>query len=179
MADFIVDTAGNVTPDTFDSNAIVREFMVAFETSESLDLWSKLVTEEENELIEAMALDITDNTVATLANVLKEACDLLYVISGLVSVMEKHGLLMDVEVWGRKFDTLGDVITLFGEPVFEEAFRRVHASNMSKLGDDGKPVRREDGKVLKGPNYKPPVLTDLVTEVYVRSGGKPSYLIQH
>ena len=38
----------------------------------------------------------------------------------------------------------------------------VHESNMSKLGEDGKPIYREDGKVLKGPNYKPPDLTDLV-----------------
>lgn len=43
-----------------------------------------------------------------------------------------------------------------------EALRRVHASNMSKLGEDGKPIRREDGKVLKGPNYKPADLSDLV-----------------
>jgi len=33
---------------------------------------------------------------------------------------------------------------------------------MSKLGLDGKPIRRSDGKVLKGPNYEPPTLTDLV-----------------
>jgi predicted HAD superfamily Cof-like phosphohydrolase len=44
----------------------------------------------------------------------------------------------------------------------EQALRRVHKSNMSKLGDDGKPVKRKDGKVLKGPNYKPPDLSDLV-----------------
>tara|TARA_R100000315_G_scaffold52474_1_gene26199 strand:+ start:1824 stop:2102 length:279 start_codon:yes stop_codon:yes gene_type:complete len=44
----------------------------------------------------------------------------------------------------------------------ETALDRVHKSNMSKLGLDGKPIRRNDGKVLKGPNYKPPVLTDLV-----------------
>ena len=44
----------------------------------------------------------------------------------------------------------------------EQALRRVHKSNMSKLGDDGKPVKREDGKVLKGPNYEPPDLSDLV-----------------
>lgn len=44
----------------------------------------------------------------------------------------------------------------------DEAFKRVHESNMSKLGEDGKPIRREDGKVLKGPNYKPPYLGDLV-----------------
>lgn len=36
-----------------------------------------------------------------------------------------------------------------------QAFTAVHESNMSKLGADGKPIYREDGKVLKGPNYKP------------------------
>jgi NTP pyrophosphatase (non-canonical NTP hydrolase) len=44
----------------------------------------------------------------------------------------------------------------------DEAVRRVHKSNMSKLGVDGKPLKRPDGKVLKGPNYKKPDLTDLV-----------------
>lgn len=36
----------------------------------------------------------------------------------------------------------------------------VHESNMSKLGKDGKPIYREDGKVLKGPDYHPPVITN-------------------
>ena len=44
----------------------------------------------------------------------------------------------------------------------DEALDRVHASNMSKLGEDGLPIYREDGKVLKGPNYQPPTLTDLI-----------------
>ncbi len=44
----------------------------------------------------------------------------------------------------------------------DEALFRVHQSNMSKLDEDGKPIYREDGKVLKGPNYKPPNLEDLV-----------------
>ena len=44
----------------------------------------------------------------------------------------------------------------------DEAMRRVHTSNMSKLGEDGKPIYRGDGKVLKGPNYKPPYLHDLL-----------------
>lgn len=43
----------------------------------------------------------------------------------------------------------------------DTAMDRVYESNMSKLGEDGKPIYRSDGKVLKGPNYKPPVLTDL------------------
>lgn len=39
------------------------------------------------------------------------------------------------------------------------AFDEVHRSNMSKLGADGKPIRRpEDGKVMKGPNYFAPDL---------------------
>ena len=44
----------------------------------------------------------------------------------------------------------------------DEALNRVHTSNMSKLDEDGKPIYREDGKVLKGPNYLPPNLDDLV-----------------
>ena len=44
----------------------------------------------------------------------------------------------------------------------DEAMRRVHQSNLSKLGEDGKPIRREDGKVMKGPNYSPPTLKDLI-----------------
>ena len=43
----------------------------------------------------------------------------------------------------------------------DEALDRVYQSNLSKLVD-GKPLRREDGKVLKGPNYKPPYLEDLL-----------------
>lgn len=68
-------------------------------------------------------------------NFLKEMADLQYVLSGTAVAL--------------------------GLPL-EEAFRRVHKSNMSKLGEDGKPIRREDGKSLKGPNYQPPFLGDLV-----------------
>jgi len=44
----------------------------------------------------------------------------------------------------------------------DEAMHRVHRSNMSKLDDDGNPIYRPDGKVLKGKNYQPPTLTDLI-----------------
>ncbi|MEM7004314.1 MAG: nucleoside triphosphate pyrophosphohydrolase family protein [Pseudomonadota bacterium] len=43
-----------------------------------------------------------------------------------------------------------------------DAFREVYRSNMSKLGEDGQPVLREDGKVLKGPNFTPPDLAQFV-----------------
>jgi len=44
----------------------------------------------------------------------------------------------------------------------DECFSEVHRSNMSKLGEDGKPLYREDGKVLKGPDYFPPNLEDVI-----------------
>jgi len=37
----------------------------------------------------------------------------------------------------------------------------VHRSNMTKLGTDGKPIYREDGKILKGPGYEPPRIAEL------------------
>ncbi len=47
--------------------------------------------------------------------------------------------------------------------VKEEAFAEVHRSNMSKLGEDGKPIRREsDGKVMKGPNYFVPDMSQFI-----------------
>lgn len=47
----------------------------------------------------------------------------------------------------------------------DEAIRRVHISNMTKLDPvTGEPIFREDGKVLKGENYKPPVLDDLIVK---------------
>ena len=40
----------------------------------------------------------------------------------------------------------------------DKCFEEVQSSNMSKLGEDGKPIYREDGKVMKGPNYSEPDL---------------------
>ena len=44
----------------------------------------------------------------------------------------------------------------------DECFQEVHSSNMSKLGEDGKPIRRDDGKILKGPNYFEPDLESIL-----------------
>lgn len=44
----------------------------------------------------------------------------------------------------------------------DEAYHRVFESNMTKLDDDGNPVRNAAGKVAKGKNYVPPYLSDLV-----------------
>lgn len=59
-------------------------------------------------------------------------------------------------------DALADIVyvacgtaDLLGIP-FDAVFAEVHRANMSKLGADGRPVLRADGKVLKGPGYVPP-----------------------
>lgn len=48
--------------------------------------------------------------------------------------------------------------------IIEEVFDEIQASNMSKLGEDGKPVFREDGKILKGPNFFRPDLTKFIKQ---------------
>ena len=44
----------------------------------------------------------------------------------------------------------------------DECFNEVHRSNMTKLGADGRPMYREDGKVMKGPHYSEPDLTQFI-----------------
>jgi predicted HAD superfamily Cof-like phosphohydrolase len=46
----------------------------------------------------------------------------------------------------------------------EEVFNEIHRSNMSKLGEDGKPIYREDGKVLKGANYFKPHIKEILEQ---------------
>ncbi len=61
-------------------------------------------------------------------------------------------------------DALGDMLYILAGTIIEhgmqhkivEVFDEIQRSNMSKLGEDGKPIYREDGKVLKGPNYFKP-----------------------
>ena len=44
----------------------------------------------------------------------------------------------------------------------DDCFNEVHSSNMTKLGADGRPLYRDDGKVMKGPNYREPDLTPFI-----------------
>ena len=72
---------------------------------------------------------------------------------------EIHPELLTKELVDLLYVVYGAAVA-FGLPI-DEAYDRVHASNMSKLDDNGKPIFREDGKVLKGPNYKQADLFDL------------------
>jgi predicted HAD superfamily Cof-like phosphohydrolase len=60
----------------------------------------------------------------------------------------------------------------FGIPV-REVFAEVHRSNMTKVEDDGLPLYREDGKVLKGANYSPPDLAPILAAAGHRSNDPP------
>ncbi len=67
-------------------------------------------------------------------------------------------------------DALGDILYVtFGTIVehglqdkMQEVFDEIQRSNMSKLGEDGKPIFRDDGKVLKGPNYFRPDIKKII-----------------
>ncbi|MCY2688495.1 nucleoside triphosphate pyrophosphohydrolase family protein [Salinimicrobium sp. TH3] len=76
----------------------------------------------------------------------------------------KNGDLVEVA------DALGDMLYILCGTIVEhglqhkisEVFEEIQRSNMSKLGKDGKPVYREDGKVLKGPDYSQPDLQKIL-----------------
>ncbi|HLT52080.1 MAG TPA: nucleoside triphosphate pyrophosphohydrolase family protein [Arenibacter sp.] len=67
-------------------------------------------------------------------------------------------------------DALGDMLYILCGTILEhgmqhkieEVFQEIQRSNMSKLGQDGKPIYREDGKVLKGPNYFKPDIAGIL-----------------
>ncbi len=69
-------------------------------------------------------------------------------------------------------DALGDMLYILCGTILEhgmqhkieEVFNEIQRSNMSKLDADGKPIYREDGKVLKGPNYFKPNIAEILKE---------------
>ena len=59
---------------------------------------------------------------------------------------------------------LGTMIAHGMQDIIGDVFNEVHRSNMSKLGEDGKPIYREDGKILKGPNFSSPNLSKFLSD---------------
>jgi len=108
-------------------------------TDDTLLFRIKLMREEMREVEEAADVVLYEHccgkgaSTRTRADLLKELCDLQYVLSGLL-------------------------VTFGLDDVFDAAYNRVHLSNLSKFPATKAP----DGKVMKGPNYKPPYLEDLV-----------------
>ena len=124
---------------TYSKNAY--EFRKAFNLEGSLDrgslnLQTGLISEEHREVLEAVR-ELLWNVEHPVAreHLLKELTDLVYVCHQMAACFD----------WD-----------------LDEAYKRVHRSNMSKLDENGKPIYRQDGKVLKGPNYYLPNLKDLI-----------------
>jgi predicted HAD superfamily Cof-like phosphohydrolase len=125
----------------------VRRFQKAMEQPIDVDLSSKqlmlrmsFIDEEVKELRDEVLAAVKELEETKLVshqvrvNILKELGDIMYVVSGFA--------------------------VTFGLPI-SRAFDRIHESNMSKMVD-GKALKNDDGKVMKGPNYQPPSLDDLV-----------------
>lgn len=120
------------------SYEMVREFHRVFHSHLDLDINScspdiislrlDLIAEEYKELLSEIFVDQATIDKKKLS---KELADMLYVLYGLAAT--------------------------FGLPI-DEVFSEVHQSNLSKLDENGQPIFREDGKVMKGPHYKPPQL---------------------
>jgi len=76
-------------------------------------------------------------------------------------VSELRAAATDADIVGIA-DALADIVYVaYGTALvygidLDGVLDEVHASNMTKLGADGRPVRRADGKILKGPDYRPP-----------------------
>lgn len=128
---------------------VVREFHEAFNLpaptspypadEATIRLRMRLIHEEYNEVIQELNnLIYAQNFAAVdevLRRLLKELADLRYVVEG--------------------------TAVTFGLPI-DAAYAEVHRSNMSKLGEDGKPIYRHDNKVLKGPNYREPDMEQFI-----------------
>lgn len=93
----------------------------------------RLLDEEVGEVAEASAAAQRDPSPRRLAELARELADVVYVVYGTAI---SHGIDLDAVI------------------------AEVHRANMSKLGDDGRPVVR-DGKVQKGPHFRPPDLAAL------------------
>jgi predicted HAD superfamily Cof-like phosphohydrolase len=76
---------------------------------------------------------------------------------------ENQDLTEIADALGDKLYILCGTILKHGmQDIIEKVFDEIHSSNMSKVGEDGKAIMREDGKILKGPNYFRPNLKQFI-----------------
>ena len=118
----------------------VEKFHTAF--GQQNGTWPTNISEEESELRHRLMAEENDeyldacneNSLVEIADALG---DQLYILCGTIL---KHGM----------------------QHIIEDVFEEIQASNMSKLGEDGKPILREDGKILKGPGFFKPNLAKFI-----------------
>jgi len=110
---------------------LVGEFHTVFDQTDSDN--PKLVSQAVGKLRHSLLAEENDEYLEAVENddligIADALGDQLYIIYGTIL---KHGL----------------------QHMIEDVFKEIHRSNMSKLGEDGRPVYRTDGKILKGPSY--------------------------
>jgi len=78
----------------------------------------------------------------------------------------KNGDLVEIAdaLTDQLYIIFGSIVSHGMQHIITDVFNEVHRSNMSKLGEDGKPIYREDGKIMKGPNYFKPNVSKYLAE---------------
>lgn len=119
---------------------MVKHFHDSFEQKYAKN--PTLITEKESQLRYSLMKEENDEYLDAVKNndivgIADALGDQLYILAGTII---KHGL----------------------HNVIEDVFKEIHHSNMSKLGANGKPIFREDGKILKGPSYFKPNLNKII-----------------
>jgi predicted HAD superfamily Cof-like phosphohydrolase len=109
----------------------VAEFHRAFGQKDGK--WAQLISNAEYDLRHSLMKEENDEYLEacynkSLVEIADALGDQLYILCGTIL---KHGM----------------------HHIIEEVFNEIHSSNMSKLGEDGRPIFREDGKILKGKSY--------------------------
>ena len=96
-------------------------------------------------------IDLSQETIKLRFNLMKEENEEYYEAASKNDMVEVADALGDM-----LYILCGTIITHGFQNKIEEVFDEIQRSNMSKLGTNGKPIYRNDGKVMKGPNYFKP-----------------------
>jgi predicted HAD superfamily Cof-like phosphohydrolase len=118
----------------------VAEFHRAFQQVDGI--WPQNLEQDEAILRHRLMIEETNEYIDacfknSLVDIADALGDQLYILCGTIL---KHGM----------------------QHIIEDVFDEIQESNMSKLGEDGKPVLRDDGKILKGPGYFKPDLSKFI-----------------
>lgn len=103
------------------------------------------------ESAESPSVNISEQTILLRHNLMKEENEEYLVAAQKKDLIEVADALGDM-----LYILCGTILSHGMQHKITEVFEEIQRSNMSKLGPDGKPIFREDGKVLKGPNYFKP-----------------------
>ena len=103
------------------------------------------------ESADSPSVNIPEQTILIRHNLMKEENE------EYLEAAQKNDLIEVADALGDMLYILCGTILSHGmQHKITDVFKEIQRSNMSKLGPDGKPIYREDGKVLKGPNYFKP-----------------------